>query len=242
MSIAFDKVAAEGLSSDSSTTLSVTVASGGVAVGNLCVMIAYMDVGGSSFTGAIDARGNTWTMREALANAGGGAPFSTAVFYSILTTALQAADLITVSRSVGAFADWGAAAVSYSGIAAASPLDQYTSGQDAAFPTTTQFDSGGVTTTQANEVFVGLHAGLGTGNTFSPTGGWTPRKTKNITGAGNQGTIYIEDLIVSSITSDGSSPLANAACYWNAHAMTFEEESAAPQTMLVMGMLGTGRV
>ena len=79
----------------SATTHAVTVASPGIAAGNVAVLVG-IGTGTRAPTSATDTKGNTWQVDETLA---GGTSFALTVLSSRLATALVAGDVVTVTFS-----------------------------------------------------------------------------------------------------------------------------------------------
>jgi hypothetical protein len=123
--------------------------------------VAY-DVASASIS-ITDARGNSYSLVDAGGDVGG---TTVRVFYSILTTAVQTSDLVTVTITSGG----GGQVIieAFSGLAA-SPFDQDDNSRDSVTPVTSH-SSPSVTTTQADELLVGSFVwGAGGSGTYTPT-------------------------------------------------------------------------
>lgn len=146
-----------------SATDVLTVPAGGFAAGNLIVMGGFWDT-----TDTISSIGDTSGVNiyaSAVENAGN--TERGVLWWSVLTNSLTAGQSITavVPSNDGI---WIAA--EFSGIAAASALDRTQNSSDA---TTVSHTSGAtLTTTQADELLVGLHVCDNASNTFVATGSW----------------------------------------------------------------------
>lgn len=123
---------ASGKSTTSGTTVAGTVGGSGAAIGD--VLVAYcakdnastVDAATSEFSSIADTQGNTWTKAREYCNGQGfaNAGATVAIFYCHVTTAIPAADTITVTISdartakafsVEQFRPWGGSTISVAG-------------------------------------------------------------------------------------------------------------------------------
>lgn len=148
MAIAFDKHVGTG-SINMATTGTITTPAGGVAVGNLVVVRVVADNAAGSVNSVTDARGNTYTPISASVNQG--AHTVARNFASILGTALQSGDLITVT--INAKGAGAIAADAWSGVSSATPVAS-NKGQGSS----TTPSSGNATPTAVNQLVVGIVA------------------------------------------------------------------------------------
>jgi hypothetical protein len=152
MVAAFVKVAASNQQTTASTSITATVAAGGVAVGHTLV-VGLNGNGVGTVVSATDTRGNTYTIdRTSTATTGG------QVLHTTVTTALLAGDTITVTGDTS-ISDRSMIAAEFSGV---DDFDQVVSGSG----TGTAVNSGATpATTQADELvvaFVGISSSTGT--------------------------------------------------------------------------------
>jgi hypothetical protein len=133
------------------TTLWVVVPAGGVAAGNTLLIRVVHDytAGGGAVT---DSRGNTYVRDRTAANAGNGMRAS--LFRSVVGTALQAGDVITLTTT--AVAARVMSVDEFSNVLAPSVIDQ----QNGATNTGTA-PNVAITTTNANDLIVGMCATQG---------------------------------------------------------------------------------
>jgi hypothetical protein len=236
--IAFDKVVAEAINPATSASVSATVAAGGVAAGNL-VVLALSHNQGSGITASVtinDGRGNTYTEVEASLLGSAQNDVRSWLFFSRITTALQAGDTISATFSESLYS-WKVLEVfAYSGIAT-SPLDDSATASDDGFPQS-QPTGAAVTTTQADALIVSWVA---TQNyrTWTPTTNWNRRDTQ---GQETADSVWeYEDRIVSSQSTYSSSPTLSSDDYWNKHCAAFKG-SAEEGGIVKVGVGVIGRV
>jgi len=211
MAIAFDKVVGSGYATSTAATLTLTVASGGVASGGLCVLICMHGNEARTVTSVTDTRTNSWTVLENYSNSSTGDTFVSSIAYCSCGTSLQAGDTITITWNGSEFSGRSAICVAYSGIATSSFKDQNNHGQDIAFPQSSSLSSGNITTTSADELLVGLHGISVTGLTFTPTASFTQRSS--VDNPNTPGVIMVEDRIVSSTGTYSAAPSTSNICH-----------------------------
>lgn len=133
-----------------SSSISITVPSGGVATGNTIIISFAMDPQTGTVT-ASDTKGNTYNKDTDVSNGTGSSGVRTIVFSAPVTTALVSGNTITVSFPT---AKSKAISVYYvSGLVSASPTDQtHTGTADSSSPSS----GAAATTTQANELLIGV--------------------------------------------------------------------------------------
>lgn len=233
MAIAFDKVLLDTGQTATSDSFVETLADGGAAVGNLVVVAVASAV--DDISSITDSRGNTYILCATPLFQNTQNPLGTAIAYSILTTALQNGDTITIHYATSAFSHVTTIAVSYSGLGT-TPLDQQGTAQDIVFPQS-QPVGPSVTITEANELLVSWIATANLQSSYTPTSNWTQRAISD--GAQLPGFIY-EDRIVSSIGTYNSAPTIGSNDYWNAHAMTFKTGVALDTVLPDADVVTTG--
>jgi hypothetical protein len=219
MAIAFDKVLDEQFTGFTNSVYSFNIANGPAAAGNLVVVGLFHSNTGTDILSVTDARGNTYVLSSPYLIGDVQNPMYSRMAYSILTTALQANDQVSINYDDATFKNMYSLMVSYSGLAA-TPLDQQGTAQDNAFPQT-QPVGPSLTTTVDNELLVTFMVSANSGRAFTPTTGWTKRDGGD--GTQQPGLLY-EDRIVSSIGTYQSAPTVSQDDYWNAHTMTFKAE------------------
>lgn len=150
MAISLINAASDGNGSSDHTD--IVVPTGGWPIGTLVVVNATSFEFVSDVTNVADTRSNTYTD---IPNAGGinGPDGLVRTYYSILTTALQAADLVTVTVA-SPFGCQGVAGA-FSGIDA-TPLDQSANAREISGEFSPH-SSGTVSTTEADELLIGTH-------------------------------------------------------------------------------------
>jgi hypothetical protein len=137
-------------STASGTTITVSVPAAGVAVNNTVIVSIAMDPSAAS-VGVTDARGNTYTADEDVTNGTGTMGVRTLVFSARVTTALQRADLITVTFG-SAVVGKAVSAAYFNGLVAASRVDQTTAATGASI---TPSSGNTATTLQPDELVYG---------------------------------------------------------------------------------------
>lgn len=223
MAIAFENILCELFSNITSNELVFNIV-GGAEAGDL-VVFGFLQTS-SNIISVTDSRGNTYTLSSTMLIGTSQNPIGTRMGYSILTTALEDGDTLTITLEESGFLYYYLLLASYSGIAAA-PLDQQGTAQDDGFPQS-QPVGPSLTTTQADELLVSF-IGSQNVNLILPTSSWTKRGTPD--GSEPYGLIY-EDRIVSSIGTYNSAPTAEENDYWNAHTMTFKGGGAELDSVL----------
>jgi hypothetical protein len=223
MSIAFvDKLQFTETNTTGLTTFNVPVA--GIPAGALVCLIAQNADADLVCSGISDSDGNDWSN---LVNVQNGAPvnsFTTVAAWSILTDALESGDTIVATWTSAGFNEMVGIAAWYTGLGAV-PLDQQRQGRDQVFDTSPP-DSGNVTTTQPDELIVGLHGVNQDAVTFTPTASFNSRATQSE--ASMPGTSYLEDRIVSAVGTYASAPTPSTAVYWNSFVFTFKQDTGPP--------------
>jgi hypothetical protein len=224
MAVTFDKVAGEANDGATSATLAVTVATGGVAAGNLVVLGISHNAGSTAtaISSITDTRSNTWTQIGSSYVGVTQNDIRTWLYYAVLTTALQAGDTITITFNASVFAGKTCCAVAYSGVSA-TPLDQQNHAEDDSFPKS-QPVGPSLTTTEADEVLVSFTA---TQNliTWTATTNWTRRDT--LTQSGDYAWEF-EDRIVSATGTYNSAPTSSADEYWQNQTASFKGSGSSP--------------
>jgi hypothetical protein len=220
MAIAFDKANVNVQEGVSAATSTVTVPAGGVAAGELVVVAGAHWDGTITLSSVADSRGNTYSTPITKVS---GADVSCGTAYCVITTALQAADTITLTWSVDSFMDVISGFVSYSGIAAGVALDQHNEGAG----TGTTLASGNITTTQADELLLGIGA-LADNTTWTKTAAFTNKRVDAT--ATDFLALLVEDLIVSSTGTYASGPTSSNSDLWASMILSFEAAAAAGDT------------
>jgi hypothetical protein len=128
----------------------ITVGAGGAAIGNKVIVLGITNNGANPITGITDSRGNTYTIHRS------GTGIRIFVASATITTALLAADVITIDRAGAGHAY--AIASEWSGLGA------YDTGNDATWSGTAA-DGGSITLGAAGELLLGLFQGA-SGNTL----------------------------------------------------------------------------
>lgn len=221
MAIAFDKAASNVQEGASAATSTVTVPAGGVAAGALVVVAGGHWDGSITLSSVADARSNTYSTPITKVS---GADVSLGVAYAILATALQAADVITLTWSANTFMTVISGFVSYTGIAASSPLDQSNSGAG----TGTTLNSGGITTTQADELILGI-GGAADNETWTKSAAFTNKRVDAT--ASDFLALLVEDLIVSSTGTYTSVPTMTNSDLWASIIVSFKAVTVATQAV-----------
>jgi hypothetical protein len=145
------------------STVAITVPAGGHALGNLLVVAATR--ASNAVSSVTDSRGNTYV---ACGNATSGSN-NIEQWASILTTALQAGDTITVTYTGSTTTV--AAGVEFAHVAASSFVDGTPSTQTGS---TSPIDAGAQTTTLTYDLLIATWAlGSGSVGTYTPDAGWT---------------------------------------------------------------------
>lgn len=127
---AFVKLVGQTANGASSSTIDVTVAAGGVPVGNRVIIMLSAN-GNGTVNSVSDTRSNTWAIdRQSTSTTGG------QIVSSTITTALQAADTITVTGSAS-IAGRVAIAAEFSSVGALDVQDSTTGVSTTATGTTT---------------------------------------------------------------------------------------------------------
>lgn len=193
----------------SSVTLVLTT---GASVGDLVVVaLAYGKAATPSSLSVSDAGSNTWHLDRRDDKTTNNTPH-TALFSSVLTTALSAGNTITITPSETINYPI-AAAYKVSGIASSSPLDQTNGGQGVS----SSPSSGNVTTTQADEILWGAICS-GAGRALTPGSGWT-----EVTDTGNTTKrLAVQYRIVSSTGTYVSDGTLAASADWTDSIATYK--------------------
>lgn len=205
-------------------SVSATVPAAGCAIGNMVVV--GVCVGDSVTQPTIsDTKGNTWHLCGAAAVNGSARPTHTWMFYSVLTVALVSGNTVTATLS-GSPAGAAIVADEFSGTSANTTVDQTAQ----ASGTSTSPSSGSKTTTQANELLIGIigdKCNTTPPITFSAGSGWTG-KTQVAAGT-NAISCVLEYQIVSATGSYAATgTLGGGTMNWGALLGTFYESSPPP--------------
>lgn len=217
------------------TTLSLTVPAGGHALGNLVVVAVGYSANQTSTTTAVsDSRGNTYTLIEEVPTATSGL---CALWVSVLTTALQAGDSITVTITGGGTPTFVKSAVTSAEFSGASSTEDVASAQGRSASTTTP-SAGPITPPSAATLVIGAVGPFGpTGDTFTQDSdtaggvGWTAGATGGTTGgsAATNITVRLAYKITTSSASQTYNPTLGTAreCGWVIAALQ-QAAAAAP--------------
>lgn len=205
MAIAFVQNAANGVASSTSLTAGFTSANGagnwigvGVRVGSTGRTISVTDSAGNSYASVISRDNSTDVHAGAIFHAMNVAGATNTVTMTITGTAVRLG--MTIHE--------------YSGLATASALDVST-GTGAA-GTSTQANSGVVTTTQADELLLGV----GIGSALNPT--WSTRASFDNLVQNNAGRLGGEGRIVAATLSTAAVFGLDAANEWSCFIATFK--------------------
>lgn len=215
-----------GISNTSATnTLVVTVPAGGVSAGHFLALGISSSGTGLPTWNITDSRSNTWTVHgvdqvAALGNFG-------TLASCVLTTTLQAGDIITITSTSGVVDRMAAGIEEFddivTGIDTMSTNDN--GGASSAAPTSLNF-----TTTQNDELLIGVINMVSAGRVYTATAPWT-QGTKILTTSGSgDRAVVVQWRTVSSTGSYAASGTFNSSATYSMLAAGFRTTGAVPRT------------
>ena len=207
-------------STTSSNNISVTVPSGGVAVGNTIIVSFAMNPATAGAVSVTDTKGNSYTFNADVSESGGSnGNIRTIIFSAPVTTALVSGNTITVSCPT---VTCKAVSICYvSGLLSVSTVDQASIGTG----TNNSPSSGSVTTTQASEILIGAIGGAYHGTTTFTAGTGFTALTSALADSGSSSTsanIQPEYEIVTSIGSYNATGSLSTSRDWATAIVTYK--------------------
>lgn len=229
MAVAFDKIVGTASNTGGSVqTLAITVAAGGVAIGDIVIVSAAFTDSSRVFTSVADSRGNTY--RVDYATGPGNLNVRGGIAVAYISTALLAADTITVTWSGAGGVGPGIAirADAFSGYTALPVIDQKQTANQTATTTPNTGTTG--TTTNANDLlFVAFASRLeGTGTV---PGDATFTNIGSSNAGASQNSITTQYKLVSAPGAYiATSAAATAATDWVSHIIAYQQPGFAAET------------
>jgi hypothetical protein len=208
-------------SKTSSTTLTITVPTGGFPAGSTLIVLIVSDVGGQTISSITDSAGNSYVVDKTSGMGATPTAGTTFVARSSNILALSAGQTITIT--FGAATTAKAVNVScWDGLDLTNPKDR----DSAATNTGTSITSGPtLTTTQADELVIGPAAVKGsTGDTFTPVSGLTALTRVGTSGGSAASNVTLNSLYkIVSVTGQYSIGGTNSASRdWGAIVVTYK--------------------
>jgi hypothetical protein len=212
-------------STPATSTLVVTVPAGGVGIGHFLVVGITNSGTGAATWGVTDSRSNTWTVNlsDQVAATGNTGTMASCV----LSTALQAGDTITLTSSTGVVDRIAASFQEFDDIVTS--IDTSSTNDNAgasnAAPTSLSF-----TTTQNDELLVGVINMVSSGRVYTADAPWT-QGTKAITtnGAGDRA-VVVQWRTVSTTGSYAASGTFNSSATYSMLGAGFKTSAAVTRT------------
>jgi hypothetical protein len=199
-----------GISNTSVTnTLQVTVPAGGVAVGHFLVLGIASSGTGTPTWSVTDNRSNTWTsnLKDEITTTGN----TGAMVTCVVGTTLQAGDIITLTSTTGTVDRIAACIEEFDDVITG--IDT-SSSNDNGGVTASSLTSGNFTTTQNDELLIGVLNMVSIGRVFTATSPWTPgTKIATSSGSGDRAVVVVWQTVSSTGTYAATGTFNSSALY-----------------------------
>jgi hypothetical protein len=187
-----------------------------VGSGNLLVVGVYYESTTITVSSVTDSRSTSYTATPSSPVTNSTQPQRQYVYYGIAPSGGANTVSVTLSASACCF---NIVLAEYSGIDASSPLDQHATAQGSGTTLTTA----SVTTTQADELLVGIGSHWNTSTAFTAGSGYAKRVQNNTSDS-----MALEDQIVAATGSYNASFTVNLTNTWLMAIATFKAAGGAP--------------